>query len=192
MRRPMARETAVRHSDTDLRAERPPGRRRKEHASGRGDIEAEHAIQAADAMLDHPQSGERFRGRETTRRASGRPALHPPARHRPRACMGERMRHHLRRCAFVLGERHGIRRPAGRARDAVLRRSFQRARVAGRARRAGAWDRLSRRPDWPRPARPACRISAIVCARRIPPGLRRPCRRLRCAWCGSVPGRLPA
>jgi hypothetical protein len=33
------------------------------HASERGDIEAEHAIYAADAVLDYPQSGERFRGR---------------------------------------------------------------------------------------------------------------------------------
>src|SRR5690348_1613234 len=32
-------------------------------ASERGDIEAEHAIYAADAILDYPQSGERFRGR---------------------------------------------------------------------------------------------------------------------------------
>ena len=32
-------------------------------ASERGDIEAEHAVYAADAVLDNPQSGERFRGR---------------------------------------------------------------------------------------------------------------------------------
>ena len=32
-------------------------------ASERGDIDAEHAIYAADAILDYPQSGERFRGR---------------------------------------------------------------------------------------------------------------------------------
>lgn len=32
-------------------------------ASERGDIEAEHAIYADDAILDYPQSGERFRGR---------------------------------------------------------------------------------------------------------------------------------
>jgi hypothetical protein len=32
-------------------------------ASERGDIEAEHAIYAVDAILDYPQSGERFRGR---------------------------------------------------------------------------------------------------------------------------------
>ena len=32
-------------------------------ASEGGDIEAEHAIYAEDAILDYPQSGERFRGR---------------------------------------------------------------------------------------------------------------------------------
>ena len=32
-------------------------------ASERGDLEAEHAIYAPDAVLDYPQSGERFRGR---------------------------------------------------------------------------------------------------------------------------------
>lgn len=34
-------------------------------ASERGDSEAEHALYAADAILDYPQSGERFRGRAT-------------------------------------------------------------------------------------------------------------------------------
>src|SRR5881398_2330806 len=34
-------------------------------ASERGDTEAEHAIYAPDAILDYPQSGERFRGRTT-------------------------------------------------------------------------------------------------------------------------------
>src|SRR2546430_1854596 len=32
-------------------------------ASDRGDIDTEHAIYAAEAVLDYPQSGERFRGR---------------------------------------------------------------------------------------------------------------------------------
>jgi hypothetical protein len=32
-------------------------------ASDRGDIDAEHAIYGAAAILDYPQSGERFRGR---------------------------------------------------------------------------------------------------------------------------------
>jgi hypothetical protein len=34
-------------------------------ASEQGDLDAEHAIYAADATLDYPQSGERFRGRAT-------------------------------------------------------------------------------------------------------------------------------
>jgi hypothetical protein len=45
--------------DVDIRA------RLQQHweASERGDLDAEHAIYAADAILDYPQSGERFRGR---------------------------------------------------------------------------------------------------------------------------------
>jgi SnoaL-like protein len=35
------------------------------HASERGDSEVEHAIYSADAILDYPQSGERYRGRAT-------------------------------------------------------------------------------------------------------------------------------
>ncbi|OIK24676.1 nuclear transport factor 2 family protein [Streptomyces malaysiense] len=47
-------------------------------ASERGDTEAEHAIYAADAILDYPQSGERFRGRE---RISAQRGGHPADRH---------------------------------------------------------------------------------------------------------------
>jgi SnoaL-like domain len=44
-------------------------------ASEDGDIEAEHAIYAKDAILDYPQSGERFRGRATiVAQRSGHPA----------------------------------------------------------------------------------------------------------------------
>jgi hypothetical protein len=43
-----------------------------------GDIEAEHAIYAADAILDYPQSGERFRGRTTI---SAQRGGHPADRH---------------------------------------------------------------------------------------------------------------
>ena len=45
--------------DADIRA------RIREHweASESGDIDREHAIYADDAILDYPQSGERFRGR---------------------------------------------------------------------------------------------------------------------------------
>jgi hypothetical protein len=47
-------------------------------ASERGDVETEHAIYAADAILDYPQSGERFRGRTTI---SGQRGEHPANRH---------------------------------------------------------------------------------------------------------------
>ena len=47
-------------------------------ASEAGDIEAEHAIYADDAILDYPQSGERFRGRSTIAAQRGG---HPAARH---------------------------------------------------------------------------------------------------------------
>ena len=47
-------------------------------ASERGDIEAEHAIYAPDAILDYPQSGERFRGRARIQAQRGG---HPADRH---------------------------------------------------------------------------------------------------------------
>jgi hypothetical protein len=47
-------------------------------ASDRGDIDTEHAIYAADAILDYPQSGERFRGRSTIQAQRG---VHPAERH---------------------------------------------------------------------------------------------------------------
>ncbi len=47
-------------------------------ASERGDTEAEHAIYAEDAILDYPQSGERFRGRTTIAAQRGG---HPADRH---------------------------------------------------------------------------------------------------------------
>jgi hypothetical protein len=47
-------------------------------ASERGDIEAEHAIYRGDAILDYPQSGERFRGRATIAAQRGG---HPARRH---------------------------------------------------------------------------------------------------------------
>jgi hypothetical protein len=47
-------------------------------ASERGDTEAEHAIYAADAILDYPQSGERFRGRAAI---SAQRGGHPARRH---------------------------------------------------------------------------------------------------------------
>lgn len=47
-------------------------------ASERGDTEAEHAVYASDAILDYPQSGERFRGRGTIAAQRGG---HPADRH---------------------------------------------------------------------------------------------------------------
>jgi ketosteroid isomerase-like protein len=47
-------------------------------ASESGDIETEHAIYADDAILDYPQSGERFRGRAAI---SAQRGGHPADRH---------------------------------------------------------------------------------------------------------------
>ena len=47
-------------------------------ASERGDNDTEHAIYAADAILDYPQSGERFRGRSRIQAQRGG---HPAERH---------------------------------------------------------------------------------------------------------------
>lgn len=47
-------------------------------ASEIGDIDREHAIYAADAVLDYPQSGERFRGRSRIAEQRGG---HPAERH---------------------------------------------------------------------------------------------------------------
>src|SRR5881409_952788 len=61
-------------SEADFRA------RIQQHweASERGDIDAEHMIYAADAILDYPQSGERFRGRSSIQAQRGG---HPAERH---------------------------------------------------------------------------------------------------------------
>jgi hypothetical protein len=60
--------------DADIRA------RIQQHweASERGDIDAEHAIYAEDAILDYPQSSERFRGRSRIQAQRGG---HPAERH---------------------------------------------------------------------------------------------------------------
>jgi ketosteroid isomerase-like protein len=47
-------------------------------ASERGDVDTEHAIYAVDAVLDYPQSGERFRGRAKIQAQRGE---HPAERH---------------------------------------------------------------------------------------------------------------
>jgi hypothetical protein len=64
----------VTERDADIRA------RLKHHweASEHGDADAEHAIYATDAILDYPQSGERFRGRARIQAQRGE---HPAERH---------------------------------------------------------------------------------------------------------------
>jgi ketosteroid isomerase-like protein len=47
-------------------------------ASEAGELAAEHALYAEDAILDYPQSGERFRGRATIAAQRG---AHPADRH---------------------------------------------------------------------------------------------------------------
>src|ERR1700733_15089638 len=73
-RRPAVRSETMDGDDDQLRA------RIMEHwrASEQGDGEAEHAIYADDAVLDYPQSGERFRGRATIAAQRGG---HPADRH---------------------------------------------------------------------------------------------------------------
>jgi ketosteroid isomerase-like protein len=63
-----------RDHDADIRA------RIEEHweASESGDIEREHAVYAVDAILDYPQSGERFTGRAKIQAQRGG---HPADRH---------------------------------------------------------------------------------------------------------------
>jgi hypothetical protein len=60
--------------DADIRA------RIQQHweASESGDIDTEHAIYATDGILDYPQSGERFRGRDRIKAQRGG---HPAERH---------------------------------------------------------------------------------------------------------------
>jgi hypothetical protein len=48
------------------------------NASELGDTDSEHAIYATDAILDYPQSGERFRGRSKIQEQRGG---HPTERH---------------------------------------------------------------------------------------------------------------
>ena len=66
--------------DADTQADAQARARIMEHwrASELGDSETEHAVYAADATLDYPQSGERFRGRATIAAQRGG---HPADRH---------------------------------------------------------------------------------------------------------------
>jgi SnoaL-like domain len=66
------------HSSTDRDAEIRARIQEHWEASERGDVDLEHAIYAADAILDYPQSGERFRGRSTIQAQRGG---HPADRH---------------------------------------------------------------------------------------------------------------
>jgi ketosteroid isomerase-like protein len=82
-------------------------------ASEHGDIDAEHAIYAADAILDYPQSGERFRGRDAIAAQRGG---HPAERHfTVLRILGEAQIwtsecvNHLRRGPGLLGIDHAVR-----------------------------------------------------------------------------------
>jgi SnoaL-like domain len=66
------------NSAIDPEADVRTGIQRHWEASERGDIDAEHAIYAKDAILDYPQSGERFRGRVKIQAQRGG---HPAERH---------------------------------------------------------------------------------------------------------------
>jgi hypothetical protein len=63
---------------TDRDARTRTGLEQHWKASDLGDIDTEHAIYAADAILDYPQSGERFRGRSKIQAQRGG---HPAERH---------------------------------------------------------------------------------------------------------------
>jgi SnoaL-like domain len=66
------------NSATDRNAEIRARIQQHWEASESGDIEAEHAMYADDAILDYPQSGERFRGRSKIQAQRGG---HPAERH---------------------------------------------------------------------------------------------------------------
>lgn len=66
------RKTMTRDTETRARIEK------HWNASELGDTDNEHAIYAADAILDYPQSGERFRGRSRIQEQRGG---HPAERH---------------------------------------------------------------------------------------------------------------
>src|ERR1700684_3736454 len=59
-------------------------------ASESGDSETEHAIYAADAILDYPQSGERFRSRPTIAAQRGGPPASRPFTSRRTTAGGNR------------------------------------------------------------------------------------------------------
>jgi hypothetical protein len=65
-------------SDGRLDSEKRAALEEHWQASESGDSKLEHAIYSADAILDYPQSGERFRGRDTI---SAQRGGHPANRH---------------------------------------------------------------------------------------------------------------
>jgi ketosteroid isomerase-like protein len=98
-------------------------------ASERGDGDVEHAIYAEDAILDYPQSGERFRGRS---RIQQQRSGHPAERHFTiRRILGSGDLW-VSECVIsydgvpTYGQRHGDHRRFRVPRDAVLRRSLPR------------------------------------------------------------------
>jgi hypothetical protein len=66
------------NSASDREADIRAGIRQHWEASEHGDVDSEHAIYAADAILDYPQSGERFSGRSRIQAQRGG---HPAERH---------------------------------------------------------------------------------------------------------------
>jgi ketosteroid isomerase-like protein len=66
------------NSEVDRDAEARERIQQHWEASERGDLEAEHAIYSTDAILDYPQSGERFSGRSRIQAQRGD---HPAERH---------------------------------------------------------------------------------------------------------------
>jgi hypothetical protein len=66
------------NSETDREADIRARIQQHWEASERGDIDTEHAIYAVDAILDYPQSGERFSGRSRIQAQRGG---HPAERH---------------------------------------------------------------------------------------------------------------
>jgi hypothetical protein len=169
----MAAEAAVGRSDTDFRAQRPPCRWTKEHASERGDFEAEHAIYAADAVLDYPQSGERFRGREKIAAQCGG---HPADRHFTVLRITGQAHVWVSECVITYdgAPSYSVSVMEFADQQVVHETQYIAAPLGTPAWRAALAEPMPgeplRMPDRPRPARPTCRISAIAHARRTPPG----------------------
>lgn len=116
---------------------------RHHDASGRGDIDAVHAIYHDDAVIEYPQSGERILGREKLRGLrESHPAKLDLSRQADRRVwrpVDHGVRHQLRRKAREHHQHHGVPRRQGDAGDVVLRGSARPSRVAFRVGRSRAW-----------------------------------------------------